>query len=254
MRAIKAIAWKDFKTIVFSPTFFIIAFLCSAIWGSNFMRAVIQFAYQSSNPMQLGGGNLNLHYNLFVSLVSFVNIIFIFAIPAITMKLISEEKKQKSYDLLLTSPITSTDIAVGKFVAGFGVSLLLIGITLFYPMLLSFFAKFSWTVLLVAYAGLVLVTALYVALGLLASSITQSSVLSVILGIVFNLILWLMAQAAMSAKGSAAVEFFEYISVPNQLYAFLKGTMSVGGLVFFLSVIIFFVFLTQRMIEATRWR
>ena len=103
MKVIKAIALRDFKSLFFSPVFFVVAFFCTAIWGTNFMRAVVQFSFQSSNPMQMGAGNLNIHFGLFVSLISLINIMFIFAIPAITMRLVAEEKSQRSYDLLLTA-------------------------------------------------------------------------------------------------------------------------------------------------------
>ena len=255
MRPIFTIAWRDFRTLVSSPMFCVITSICTVIWSFNFIRAAINFAQASSMPAQFHQGqNFNIHYHLFVDHISLINLIFIFAIPAITMRLISEEKKMGTYGLLLTSPITANHIAFGKFLAGFLVSAVLILVAFVYPLGTRLFTEFHFGPLLASFAGVLLMTGTYVAIGLFASALTQSQVLSVILGILFNLILWLMSQGAAMSDHSIVSAILNYIHLPQQFFTFLKGTLSTSSVIFFLSCIGFFVFLTQPGVESSRWR
>ena len=255
MRALWTIAWKDFRTLVTSPIFFLTTAICTALWSFNFLRSVSRFSQMSSMPAQFRQGQtLNIHYHLFVDHISLINLIFIFAIPAITMRLISEEKKSGTYGLLLTSPISASSIAGGKFLAGFMVSLVLVCVAFIYPLGTRAFTEFHMGPLLASFLGVSLMTATYVAVGLFASSLSQSQVLSVILGILFNLILWLISQGAQMSDNEILSAVLEYMHVPQQFFSFLKGTVNTSSMFFFLSAIGFFVFLTQRVVESSRWR
>ena len=119
MRAIHTIAWKDIKNLLTSPLFFIIAGLCTVLWSYTFIRNIMQFAESSRQNMGTEGG-MNLQREVFMLHISQINLLFVFVVPALTMRLLAEEKRLRTYDLLLTSPVTATDIAVGKFLAGFG--------------------------------------------------------------------------------------------------------------------------------------
>jgi ABC-2 type transport system permease protein len=254
MRAVCTIAWRDFKTLALSPIFFLTTSICTAIWSFNFLRSVKRFADASSMPPQFKQQALNIHYHLFVDHISLINLIFIFAIPAITMRLISEEKKSGTYSLLLTSPITATNIALGKFLAGFMVSLSLVFVAFLYPLGTRMFTEFSMAPLLGSFLGVILMTGTYVAVGLFASSLSQSQVLSVILGILFNLILWLLSQGSQMSDNAVLAAILDYIHIPQQFFTFLKGTLSTSSIIFFTSAIGFFVFMTQRVVESSRWR
>ncbi|RME17235.1 MAG: ABC transporter permease [Bdellovibrio sp.] len=256
MRGLVTIAIKDFKQLVAYPLFWMIVTACTAIWSYSYLRSVIVFARMSERAALLQGARpgMNIHYVVFLNYISLVNIIFLFIIPAITMRLIAEEKKLRTYDLLLTSPVTATDIAVGKFLAGFGAALVLILISFLYPLGTAFFADFSFGPLLSSYMGLILVTGCYVAAGLFASSLTQSVLLSVVLGVIFNLILWFIGQGVDFSDKPFFREIMEHLSFGEQFYNFLKGDIKISSLVFFLSVISLFVFLSQRAVEASRWR
>jgi ABC-2 type transport system permease protein len=257
MKTIWAIAVKDFKGIVFSPTFLVLASLCSAIWSYVYLRFIQAFAQQSAMPM-MGGAqrNMNLHYDVFVNHASFVNLIFLFVVPALTMRLISEEKKQGTFDLLLTTPITATDIMLGKFFGGFFAVSVLVAISMFYPLATGLLGKFPWAPLLLTYVGVLLVSASYVAVGLFASSLTDSVVLSVVLGVLFNLILWFVSQSPGMGEESSPVfmAVMEHLSLGLHFQAFLKGTIQISSIAYFLSVISLFLFLTQRVVESARWR
>ena len=240
-----SIAFKDLKTLVTSPVFFLVATFCSSIWSYIFLRNLSALS---------GGRSGNVHFDLFFPHFSLVNLIFIFAIPAVTMKLISEERKNKTYDLLLTSPITATQIVVGKFFAAFKAALIIIAISFLYPLSASFFTDISWGPVLSSYLGLTLLTGAYVAVGLFSSSLTESVMLSVIMGVIFNIMLWFLGQGADFSNEETFTSIMEHLSLGQHFINFIKGTISVKSTVFFLSVITFFVFLTQRVVESSRWR
>jgi ABC-2 type transport system permease protein len=256
MRAILLIARKDFKQTVTSPLFFFISALCTIVWSLMYLSFLRSFAAQGFMAQMQGGGagHQSLMSTVFVQHISVINLVLIFTVPALTMRLISEEKKSRSYDLLLTSPISSTEIAIGKFLAGLGATTLLLGLSFLYPAGTALIAKFNWATLLVLYFGVFLITALYTASGLFASSLTESAMLAVFMGVVFNLMIWFLGQSGAGSDIKWWAEVSEYLSVGSHLTGFLKGALRISSIVFFTSAIGFFVFLCQRVIESSRWR
>ena len=255
MRGICTIAWRDFKSTVSSPMFMVVAGLCSVIWSLTYLRALAEFAGALQMSQMRGQpANMNINYQLFLQHISMAHIVFIFIIPAITMRLLSEEKRMRTYDLLLTSPVTAADIAIGKFLGGFAAVKVLIFLSFLYPLATALLTNFNWPTLLTAYLGLCLVSALYVAVGVFASSLTDSLMLSLILGVLFNLTLWFVGAAQESVDNSILAAVFEHITIGQQFFNFLKGTIRLSTSVFFASAIVFFVFLSQRVVESSRWR
>lgn len=253
MRAICTIAWKDLKALLMSPLFFVVAGLCAMLWSYTYMRMLLEFAERSRMFAQPGmDGGPNLQNTVFQQHIGLTNLLFIFVLPALTMRLISEEKRMRTYDLLLTSPITATQIAAGKFLAGFGAAAVLAGLSMLYPLATRSVAVFALAPLFSAYFGVLLVGGAYVAVGLFASSLTESVMLSVILGLIFNIFLWFIPQGA--GEGHIYTPILEYMSVGQHFYNFTIGSIKLNSLIFMLSVIGLFVFLTQRVVESSRWR
>ena len=252
MKQILNIAWKDFRILVFSPMFLMIAGMCACIWSYNYLPQVFQFEKMAMRAFQQGG--INIHQTLFASHIARANLILIFAIPALTMRLLAEEKKMRTYDLLLTAPLTAMDIAMGKFLAGLGAEIVLLFISSLYPIGTALVSDFSWGPLIGSYLGMIMVTGVYVAVGLFCSSVTESVVLSVVMALILNLALWFLGQATEMSDNATLTAVMEQISVPNQFVTFLKGTLKVSSITFFLSTIAFFVFLSERVVESSRWR
>ncbi|MBE8221216.1 MAG: ABC transporter permease subunit [Bdellovibrionales bacterium] len=258
MNNILVIAKKDFKSLVFSSPLWVISTLCSAVWSYLYLRELSTFVQRSSF---VGGGpaggadSLNIYYEVFAKHISLSNVIFLFLIPALTMKLLSEERKQKTYNLLLTVPISSLSIAVGKFLAGFGASLVLVFISLLYPLGTGLVADFSYSILFSAYLGLAFIVGAYVSVGLLSSSLTKSPLLSVMMGVILNLsILIVLGQADFLSEYPTFQSMIEYLSIGSHFVEFMQGLLQSKSIIYFISFISFFVFLTNRIIESSRWR
>lgn len=254
MRAVMTIAWKDLKALLTSPLFYVISGMCTVLWSYSYMRILLEFAERSRMFAQPGmeGGGPNLQNTVFMAHISQTNLLFIFVLPALTMRLLAEEKRMRTYDLLLTAPVTATQIAAGKFLAGWGAAIALALISLLYPLATRLVAPFPMGPLFSAYLGVILVAGAYVSVGLFASSLTESIMLSVVLGLIFNILLWFIAQGA--GEGHFYTPILEYMSLGQHFLSFIMGAVKLNSSVFLLSLIGLFVFLTQRVVESSRWR
>ena len=248
---------KDFKQICFNPVFFLMAGLCCSIWGVVFPRKIFEFSRVAGvNPFAQGGmgGGYNIYETVFVSHISLTNILLLFIVPIFTMRLIAEEKKLRTFDLLLTSPITSTKIVLGKFFAAYAVVLSLVTLSFLYPFSTSWFAEFNISLLMSAYLSIALLTGIYTAIGLFSSSLSSSVMLSVFLGIIFSISLFFVGLGGEIFSNPIYSAVGEYLSLSTHLDNFFRGNIVSSSIIFFFIVIGFFLFMTQRVIESSRWR
>ena len=261
MRSILTIAGKDLRSLFLSPLFWVVGGLCSVVWSVLYLVRVQQFAEQSFRMQmmqqmqgQTGEPGPNLHFEVFATHISLVNFILIMAVAALTMRLFAEEKKQRTFDLLLTSPVTATQIVIGKFLGGLGAAWALVLISFLYPVSMALFAGIEWGPLIASYIGLMLIAACYVAVGMFASSLTESAVLAVIMSLIFSVGIWFVGAATDMIDNPTWVAVFEHLSFGSHFINFIKGGISVASTVFFASVIFLYCFLTQRVVESSRWR
>ena len=254
MRAVLTIAKRDFLSLVRSPMFLILAAACCGIWSFLYLQGLFRFAAAMSNPMAAQQGGQNIQYTVFLQHISVVHLIILFLVPIFTMWLLSHEKKQRTYDLLLTSPISATQIALGKFLGGWATIAALILFASVYPVTTGLVADISWPPLIAALGGLFVISGFYVAVGLFASSLTESIITSFFLAVLFNLAIWFMGSSSQSVDSEWASNLLAHVSIGQQFYGFLKGTIKISTITFFATAIAFFVFLTQRVVESSRWR
>jgi len=252
------IAGKDLRTTFVSPLFYVVSSICSLIWCLLFSSRLADFIIQSSmQMMQAQGrenGGLPIHFYVIFPHLSIVNLIMIFAVSAFTMRLFTEEKRNRTFDLLLTSPVTSAEIVVGKLIAGVGTAWVLLGIAALYPLSLAFFNGMDWGPFASSLIGLALLSAAYVAVGIFASSLTQSAVVAVVFALVFNVMLWFVGVLADRSSDATERSIIEHLNVGEHLQNFMKGNVSLSGVVFMLSLVFLFTFLTRQVVESARWR
>jgi len=255
---IMAIAKKDFFQIISSSMFFIILGVSCFFWSFVYVRSIIVFASESlSMPVQMAqeGGGMNIHYYVFFPLLAQVNLLLLFIVPALTMRLFSEERKLRTFDLLMSSPLTSTQIVIGKFCSAYKCSFIIVSVSFIYILVTSLFADFNWAMPFLSYLGLLLLTAVYVSLGVLASSLSSSLVLSTILGVVFNVFIWIIAgQIKDMSDNPVFVSVVDYLNIPTHFEQFVMGKFVISSFCFFAIVITFLIFLTVKVIDVLRWR
>ena len=244
-----------FKNLAISPLFFFCVGLSCIFLSYVFPRELFRFASSYIPVFQQGASQTrNIHYDVFVSHISYINLLFLFCIPALAMKLLADEKKMKTFGLLMTAPITSLQIVLGKY---FGLLLsivLFLLATLMYPLSTAFFTDIPVGPLVSAYIGLTLLSFVYAAVGLFASALTSSAVISLILGIILNISLWFISQGQDFSNNPIFLSVMEYLSLSQHLTNFIKGSLVVSSFVFFFSCMLFFIFLTYKVVEFSRWR
>jgi ABC-2 type transport system permease protein len=208
------------------------------------------FVMQQQVPKQ----QLNIHYAVFLRHLSYLNLMLILVVPALTMRLFAEEKKMRTFDLLLTSPVTSLQIVIGKYLATLGAILTIIFIAFLYPAVTALFVKVNWAILLIAFSGIFLISAVYGAMNLFCSSLTESAIVSYVMAVIFNVAIWFVGVGGEVVDSSLGRKIFEHISLSQHLSSFVEGTIRSSTLVFFASLIFLFGFLTERVVESSRWR
>ncbi len=244
---------KELKSYFTSSMFYLLAFVFTVFLSARFLPSMFTFAQKASMPAAMGGGG-NIHMGVFMVHLNLVYLIMLFLTPLITMRLFSEEKKEKTMDLLLTAPITSVEIVIGKFLASWVVISTLLFLALLYPLSIGLITSFDYGPLAGSYLGMFLMMGVNCAIGLFASSLTASSIMAAFLGVL--MILGVMLAGSLS--GSMTHPFWsslvEQLSMVLHIQDFFNGVIEISGIIFFVSTICIFCFLTQRVVESSRWR
>jgi|SRR6185312_13760027 len=252
-----AVYEKEVRGFFLSPGFYVVCFLCTAIFSwlypnilDQFAQSLQTFIFQPDIPKQ----QLNIHYRVFLPQLNILNLILIFVVPALTMRLFAEEKKLRTFDLLLTTPITSTNIVLGKYLAAISAILGLCFLAFLYPLATSVMTSLHWAPLIIAFFGIYLVGCVYAAMDLFASSLTESAVVAYVMAVIFNMGLWFVGVGVDAVDSPNVRAVFEHISINNHLMGLVEGTIRTNGLIFIFSLIFLFCFLSERVVESSRWR
>lgn len=248
---------KELKGFFFSPTFWIVCFLVSLVFSWVYPIQLNLFGQLLTNYVMQQGvpqNQLNIHYGVFLRQISYLNLLLILVVPALTMKLFSEEKKLRTFDLLLTSPVTSLEIMLGKYLAALGTIGMVVLVAFAYPLATSTMATVNWGPLLIAFAGIFLVGGVYAAMNLFVSALTENSTIAFFGSVVMNISIWFIGVGAEVVDSEAGRKIFEHISLSTHLSSLVEGTIRTNALVFFFSLIVLFCFLAERVVESSRWR
>lgn len=195
---------------------------------------------------------LSTHYAALSPILSSMVTVFMFISPILTMRLISEDMKTGTDQLLLTSPVTVTDIIIGKFFSAMFVYLIALVITFLYPIYLKLYSSPDMGSIIAGYIGVFLIGATFISIGLFASSLTENQMIAGVIGFALILVLWLISWLGDVFSGKAKT-IFQNLSFFDRLNNFLNGLVNLSDVVFFISVIIFFIFLTIRVVDKRRW-
>ncbi|HOA80039.1 MAG TPA: ABC transporter permease [Defluviitaleaceae bacterium] len=173
---------------------------------------------------------------LYNNVLSSITFIFLFVVPMLTMRLISEETRQKTDQLLLTSPLKVSDIVLGKYFAALLLFLLTLLITVLYPIILSFYGNVAVGEVLGGYIGFFLLGAAFISVGLFISSLTENQVISAVVTVITLLVLWIMDGIIMGLptdrKSSIVVVGILVIAIAALLYYSTKNIyISAGAII-----------------------
>ena len=237
MRNLKAIYFKEMKSYFNSPMAYIFLVTFTVINGYFFTRTFFLF---NQSDMR--------------SLFNIIPLVYLFFIPAITMSLIAREKNFGTMEVMSTLPLKDLDFVAGKFLAA--LSLILVGLLI---TLVHFFTliqvgtNIDYGAVFTGYLGLALAGAVYSSVGTFASSVTDNQVVAFIIGIFIVIIFFLMDKMLMFVPISLA-GIIQFLSVDYHLSNISRGVIDSRNLIYFSSVVGFFLFMTVRVLEIQKWR
>ncbi len=181
--------------------------------------------------------------------------IFLFFIPAVTMKLWSEEKKIGTIEILMTLPIRDYEVVVGKFLASFALLAVTVLLTLVIPFSIMSVGNPDVGTLIAGYIGLLLMGAAYIAIGFFASTLTENQIIAFIIGIVVCLVLLLIGEDFVLFKTpNWLVPIFSYLGLGAHYSSILRGVLDSRDIIYYLSLIGFFLYLSTLAVESRKWR
>lgn len=179
--------------------------------------------------------------------------IIMFAVPILTMRLMSEDRKQKTDQALLTAPVSLWGIVCGKFFAAFSIYAIGFAPTLIYQIILSTKLSLNWLLYLSNLLGVLLYGGALIAIGLFISSLTESQVVSAVLSIIVSMFIALMDSLGTMLGGTFLPKIIEHISFAGRYETFASGIFDFSNLIFFISVAFIFIFLSVRSLDKKRW-
>jgi ABC-2 type transport system permease protein len=162
--------------------------------------------------------------------------------PLLTMRLIAEEKRSGTYEILVTRPIHDLQMVVGKFMGAMGVMLVIIAVTFLQPLMAELGGNPDWGPIWSAYVGLIGWTAAFVAIGVFASALTASQIAAAAIAWFMTIMMWLLSALRSVDPGKAISKLGEYMSPNAVMEEFARGTIDTTRLIYVASLTIFFLF------------
>lgn len=173
--------------------------------------------------------------------------------PLLAMRLIAEENRSGTFELLLTSPVRDWEVVLGKYLASLAVLAVMLGLTALYAVVLAVLGQPEWGALSSGYLGMFLFGSALLAIGLLTSSWTRNQVVAAFAAVILGLFLWVIEALGAQATGTLA-GVASYLSLSQHYDDFLRGIIDTRHVVYYLSVAAIALFLAVRSVESRRWR
>jgi ABC-2 type transport system permease protein len=260
MKSFYAIYRKELGHYFVSPIAYVIVGVFLIVAGYFFVN-ILRFFIERATELQFQSMQFGMPPDIDVptqTLRSFFGVIstlILFITPILTMGVYAEEQRRGTIELLMTSPLTEVEIVLGKFLA----SLTLFAIMLFPTVLYVVFMYFRsqptppWSLLVAGYAGVLLLGGGLLALGLFISSLTESQIIAAVVTFGAFLMLWVL-DFGVRGGTSTAGQILQYLSVIHHYDDFTRGVVDTTSLIYYFSLMFFFLFLTVRSVDSMRWR
>jgi len=263
MQSTLAIAKKELNIYFTTPiayVVFTVVALFAALFFTGSVESYRNFAMRVS-PYE--GQEILEHLNLTDIVVSrlfgSVGVLVWICAPFLSMRLVAEEKRSRTFELLLTSPVRPIQIVAGKYLAALAVMAVSLAIVAFFPVILSFFAHGSkggsaieWQTVGTGLLGLFLLGAMCLAIGLFVSALTESVIVAALATFILLLALWIVTILTVGMEGPLK-ELTLALSSSEHLSAFLQGRIELKDIVYYLSFVALGLWLTDRAMEGQRW-
>ncbi len=261
MRNIVTIMNKELKSMFVSPIAYVVLmiflgvtgyfFYTSLVWFTNLWQRESMIVQLTRNPERLQ--MLNLNYFVISRVISNMLVIFLFLLPLITMRAFAEEKKNRTEELLLTSPVSMNQLIAGKFLGLLLFTFICLAPTVLYQWLVFHYAHPELGPVVTGYMGLILFLCAGIAVGLFASSLTENQIIAAVVCFVVLLGMFIIGLVA-PGESTKFGQLISYLSIQDHFENLIKGIIDTRDIIYFLTISAFFLFLTKRSMESVRWR
>ncbi len=255
MRAIWPIIKRDLKGYFLSPIVYAVATVFIILTGFLFYSNLIiyiQLSFSSlQNPFWMEP--LNLSNDFLRPLAANFAVIFLFIIPILTMRSFSEEKRSGTLELMSTYPVSDYQMAAGKFLAVLITAVFILLLTLVYPAFLYLWDSPETALILSTWGGFIGLVSVFAAAGIFASAITDNQIIAALVAFGINLMLWMVGWLSPQPAGTLH-EILNHLSVIQHFEPMIKGIVSITSITYFVTMTLFFLFLTGQILESKRWK
>ncbi len=247
---IMTIAGRELRSMFLSPLAWAVLAVIGLIMAFLFLQQLDVFiAYQPQIAMM--ESPLGVTEIVAVPLFSTAAVVLLLVVPLLTMRLISEERRQKTLPLLLSAPISMTEIVLGKYLGIVGFLLLMLLLVTLMPLSLLAGGTLDFGLLSAAVIGLLLMLAAFAAAGLFLSSVTSHPTVAAIATFGLLLLLWIIDMAG-GADGGSTTTLLGWLSIQRHYQSLLQGLFDSGDLAYYLIFITLFLVLTIRQLDSDR--
>lgn len=254
MKNVLLICFKEFKSYFVSPIAYAVMALFALIFGITFYSSTSQMVQLTFRAQMMGQSQpVSVNDMIIRPLLGFVGTILLFVVPMITMRLVAEEKKTGTIELLLTSPVRDIEIIVGKWLAAFLLYICMLGMSVLNIGMLFLWSKPDLRPVLVAYLGLLLEGACLLALGTFISAMCRNQIVAAGATFFFSLVLYLLNYYTEFLTG-AFWQGLNYLSIYTHTETFNRGVIDSKDVIYYITMTFLFLFLTHRTMESLRWR
>jgi len=254
MRNIWVIFRKELRSYFVSPVAYVLFVMFALIFGWFFWNMLGAFVFYSMASQMRGEMTpMNVNEQILRQLLGNMNVVGLFFIPVITMRLFAEEKRNGTIELLATSPIQDFEVILGKWLAAVA---LYAGMLLLTGLNLAFVFKYGnpdWKPMAVGYLGLLLQASALLAIGTFISSLTKNQIIAGAASFGVCLLVFVLGWAS-GYETSTWAQVLSYMSVTSHMESFTKGVLDSKDAVYYVTVIFLGLFLTARSLESLRWR
>ena len=241
---------KELKAYFVSPVAYVMIVVFLLLAGYFFFSLTAAFNLQSMQFMRYQAPKHDMNVNEMVIMPLFYNIsiILLLMVPLFTMRMYAEERKAGTLEVLLTSPLSNLQLMLGKFLGALTLYMIMLGFTLIYPLILFMYGNPDLGPIASSYVGMILMGAAYISVGSLCSSFTENQIVAAVISFGVLLLLWVIGWAA-HFVGPGLGGVFSYLSIIEHFDDFAKGIIDTKDIVFYLSFIVFNLFLTNESLE-----
>lgn len=243
MNGVLATFRRELRAYFFSPLAYVVLCFFLLVSGVIFIFLVSQL----NDPRSGGGPPLGFFFRT-------TWLMLLLVVPVLTMRLISEELRSGSIEVLMTAPVTEGQVVAGKFLAALTFYSVLWLPTAVYALSINLFESVDWGPVGSGYLGILLIGSLFVSIGVFASSMTRSQLLAAMITVAVLFLLFLLSLFGELTTSDLVKKVLDYLNIWNHIDEFASGIVDTRRLVFYLSGTLFFLFLASRALEDKKWR